>query len=192
MSQHEFADDSSDLDTGPDATLPKRERDYVIPAQDSHGQSLRLYCRAMPTIGRLVTDVHASKKYPFRTQGDLIRWCIVTGVKTLIKGAGIQSVMAQSDAMIAALQDEEFQLQFKEFFGLLKRIVDTFIEQGAPGEARRVVTRAQAQIESMPDGYWKKKYRDDLIAKYRQMLDAEGAGVSFSGDEHENETTGTA
>lgn len=186
MSQHEFADDGADLDTGPAPGLPTRERDYVIPAQDTHGTSVRLYCRAMPTIGRLVADVHASKKYPFRTQGDLIRWCIVTGVKTLVKGAGIQSVMAQSDAMIAALQDEEFQLQFKEFFVLLKRIVDQFMEQGAPGEARRCVTRARSNIEAMKDGYWKTKYATDLEGKYRQLLEAEGAGVSFTGgNQHE-------
>jgi hypothetical protein len=122
----------------------------------------------------MVSDVHASRKYPFRTVGDLDRWCIVTGTKRLAAGAGINTVTAHADAMIAVFQDEEFQLQFMEFFTYMQRIVNNYTEAGAAGEARRVVALTRAQIEAMPDGYWKEKYRTELLRRYETLLDAAG------------------
>lgn len=158
------------------AALPTNERDYLIPAQDAKGHHIRLYCRAPPTIGRIVADVHASRKYPFRTMGDLVRWCIVHGAKRLAAGAGVPSVIAISDAMTAMLVDEEFQLAFLDFFQHLHRVIDNFIAAGSPGEARRVAAKCRAQIESMPDtqAYWKQRYRDELLKRYATLLDAPG------------------
>jgi hypothetical protein len=163
-------------DPGPVDAPTLKERDYIIPAQDSKGHHTRLYCRAIPSVGRMVADVHASRKYPFRTVGDLIRFCIVTKVKELASGAGIQSVIAQADAIIAYLQDEEYQLQFLEMFTHLQRVTNTYIEMGAPGEARRVAAHTRAFIEAMPDAdvYWKDKYREELLRRYSNLLDAPG------------------
>jgi hypothetical protein len=171
--------DNADVDPGPGAGLPTKERDYIIPAQDSHGVSVRLYCRAMPTSGRLLADVVASRKYPFRTIGDAIRWCVTYGTKRLVSGAGLQSVMAQSDAMIAALQDEEFQLMFRETFMVMKRVIESYIEAKAPDQARRVAANMRGKIESMPDGYWKKRYHDELLTQWGTLLEAGGAAMAF-------------
>jgi hypothetical protein len=174
-----FDDHDAEVDPGPVLpegqpgawTLPKDEREYIIPAQDAKGHNVRLYCRAMPSVGRLVADVHASKKYPFRTMGDIIRWCVVNGAKRLAAGKGVPSVIAQVDAMIAVLQEDEFQLQFMEFFNLQRRVVDHYLEAKAAGEARRVVARSRAQIEAMEDGYWKTRYKEELLHRFGKLLD---------------------
>lgn len=166
--------DNANPDPGPIDALPAHERDFILPAQDAKGHHARLYCRVIPAVARMVSDVHASRKYPFRTVGDLVRWCIVTGTKRLAAGAGINSVIAHADAMIAVFQDEEFQLQFLEFFHYMQKITNSYVEMGAPGEARRVAALARAQIEAMPDGYWKEKYREELLRRYRSLLDAPG------------------
>lgn len=178
--------DNASPDPGPIDTLPTHEREYIYPAQDAKGHHARLYCRTIPAVARMVTDVHASRKYPFRTVGDLVRWCIVTGTKRLAAGAGINSVTAHADAMIAVFQDEEFQLQFMEFFGYMQKIVNQYVEAGAPGEARRVVATTRARIEQMPDGYWKDKYREELLRRHATLLDAPGtAPGSFDVDDEE-------
>lgn len=168
--------DNSAPDPGPIDTLSSNERDYIIPAQDAKGHHARLYCRTIPAVARMVADVHASRKYPFRTVGDLVRWCIVHGTKRLAAGAGIITVTAQADAMIAVFQDEEMQLQFMEFFTYMQRITNTYVESGAPGEARRVAALARAHIEAMPELqlYWKGKYREELLRRYSTLLDAPG------------------
>lgn len=182
----DMQDENADVDPGPGAGLPGRERDYVIPAQDAHGRSVRLYCRAMPTSGRLLADVVASRKYPFRTIGDCIRWCISTGVKRLASGAGIESVMAQSDAILETLRDEEFQLQFKELFTIAKNVVESYIEAGAHEEARRVIANLRAKLDKMPEGYWKTRHTEYLLKQWGSLLTVEGGGVSFA-DDHASE-----
>ncbi len=169
----DYVDGEGTDDPGPIAApLPTNERAYIIPAQDGKGHHIRLYCRAMPAVGRLVHDVHASRKYPFRTMGDLMRYAIVKTVRELAMGAGIPSVMAQADAMIAVLQDEEFQIQFMEFFNYLKRVTDHYVEANAPGEARRVVAQARGQIQIMPPGYWQSRYQSELLGRYGKLLQA--------------------
>jgi hypothetical protein len=173
MSNDAILDGEGTEDPGPIAApLPSSERGYIIPAQDGKGHHIRLYCRAMPAVGRMVADLHASRKYPFRTMGDLVRWCIVDGTKRLMAGAGVQSVTAQADAMIAVLQDEEFQIHFMEFFNYLKRVTDHYSEAGAPGEARRVVALARAQIQGMPAGFWQQRYQGELLKRYDKLLQA--------------------
>lgn len=166
-------DDHAAEDPGP-LDLSVNERDYIIPAQDAKGHHIRLYCRAQPAVGRLVADVHASRKYPFRTVGDLVRWCVVVGVKRLATGGGINSVMAHADAMIEIARDEEFQMQFLEAFTAVQRVIDHFIVANSPGEARRIVSLQRMRIEQMPEGYWKERYRTELLARWSNLLDAPG------------------
>jgi hypothetical protein len=174
-SQFDPDPDNASPDPGPvDTALPINERDYILPAQDSKGHHARLYCRTIPATARMVSDVHASRKYPFRTVGDLVRWCVDFGVRRLAAGKGINTVTAHADTLIAMYQDEEFQLQFLEVFTYGQKIVNTYLEAGAAGEARRVVALTRAQIEAMPDGYWKDRYREELLKRYRSLLDAPG------------------
>lgn len=183
-------DDNSDPGPALDA-LPTNEKDYIIPAQDAKGHSYRLYCRAMPAVSRLVADVVQSRKYPFRTQGDLIRYAIVHTVRRLAAGAGVNSVIAQADAMISVLQDEEFQLQFMDFFAHLRRVTDHYMASGSPGEARRVVAKMQASIANMEPGYWRERYELELINGWGTILDAQGtARGSFDIDAHATDAIG--
>src|SRR5690606_21898781 len=101
--------------------LPAHERDYLVPAQDHNGHHMRLYCRCAPVLGKMVADIHASRKYPFRTLGDVVRYCVATGARRLLAGAGVPSVLAQADAMTLTLIEEEFQIQFLDFFGHLRK-----------------------------------------------------------------------
>lgn len=161
--------------------LPRHERDYIIPAQDHKGHHTRLYCRAAPVVGKMLADLVASKKYPFRTVGDAIRYCIASRSRVLLAQAGIPSVLAQADTMISVLVDEEFQIQFLDFFGHLRKVVDTYMEAGSPHEAKRVVTRARAQIGQMPEGYWRDRYAEELIKRHGALIDQDGIG-DWDGD----------
>lgn len=149
-----------------------RERQYLIPAHDQKGHSSRVQFRLMPAHQRILQDVVSSKKFPFRTVGDLMRYCVTSRAAELAKEEGIRSVQAQANAMIAALQDEEFQIQFQEHFTLLRRVTDHYIEAKAPQEARRVVAQARMHIEAMPDDYWKQRYEKELLDRFGALLDA--------------------
>lgn len=167
-------DDDPGRDKDEIAGLPKVERAYLIPAKDNKGVSVRLQCRAQPEVARLINDVIASKKYPLRVQGDLIRWCIVSGTRKLAAGAGIKSVMAQGWAISEMLIDELYQIDFADNFNKLKQVVDRYLERGSPAKAREIVTRVMIQIEAMPEAqrWHREQYKDELVRRYQSLLDA--------------------
>jgi hypothetical protein len=177
-------DPNEDFDAGPGVDEPASasERDYIIPARDARGESIRVWCRAMPAVGRLLSLVIASKRYPFRLQGDVVRWCIVTGVKRLLAGAGVaNSDYMQMIAMNEILVEEEYQIAFRVYFNRLRAVVDHYREANADGEARRVVSHARGRIIGMQDGYWKDRHLQELLTHYGTLLDADGVGADFGG-----------
>lgn len=185
-----WTDDDSTDDSGPSETdvagLPLKARDYLIPATDTKGHSMRLYCRVMPQVGRLVQQVYEAKRYPFRTMGDLVRWAIVDNCRRLAAGAGVESVWRQAEIMLRQLAEEEYQLQFLEFFRKTQEIVDRYIVDNSPGEARRVIATMKAYIDAMPvsEAYWRDRYRAELLRRWRPLLDAEGHTGSWETEDH--------
>lgn len=188
--------EEDDEDLGPSTAdiaslgLPTRERDYIIPAKDTKGVSARAQCRVQPEVMRMIADIHQSRKYPFRVQGDLIRYCLVSGLRKLAAGAGIPSVMAQMDIITEHLRDEEYHLQFEENFRAMKRNIDKYMERGAPEKARELLTRIRGFIANMPSDYWKNQYELDIVRKYGNLLDGEGQAASTAalfGDTHDDE-----
>ena len=151
--------------------LPTRERDFLVPAKDAKGASARVWCRVTPEVTRLISDIIAARKFPFRLSGDLMRWAIVDAVKRLGEGAGIPSVLAQSDAIRAMLTDEEYHLDFAHNFSTLKRVTERYIERGAHGKAREVVLQFRDHIRGMPEGYWRDQYLAELGTRYNKLLD---------------------
>ena len=168
------------------STLPQNERDYIIPARDVRGESVRLYCRAQPAVARLLADIQASHKYPFRTIGDIVRFCVVTGSKRLIAGRGIDAAkqnLMKIDAANVILAEEEYQIQFREFFNRLRAVTEHFLEAKAEGEARRVVSEARMRIKEMAKGYWRGRYLDELQERYGRLLDGKDEdAVTFDED----------
>lgn len=155
-----------------DAEVPEDERQFLIPASDAKGHSERVYCRVQPAVLRLLEEVVGSRKYPFRTRGDALRYCVVSGLKKLAaRKSGVPSVIAQAEVVLDILRDDEFQHQFATVFDRLREVVERYQSAGAHGEARRVVTQARANFDAMPDGYWKDRYLKELIDKYGLLLD---------------------
>lgn len=171
-----FDPDDKGIQPGPEALgLPTSEREYLIPAKDSQGRSIRVMCRVSPEISRLIGEVHQSRKWPFRVQGDLIRFAIHTVVKKLAVAAGLEgSVIAHGEMLHQMLVDEEYQLQWEENFRLMRRIVDKYMARGAPGKAREIITRCLVSVRmQMQEGYWRSQYEAEILKRYGAILDGE-------------------
>lgn len=127
-------------------------------------------CRVPPSMHRSVELLVGSRKFPFKTVGDLVRWCVHTGVARLEAMEGVNSVTAQTDAMMVVLRDEEFQRQYVAIFNNLQRSVDTHMADNALPEARRIVGQMRGHIERMPDGYWRDKYLKELDQRFGSLM----------------------
>jgi hypothetical protein len=167
-------DDGNESDAGATPTasrLPTRERDYIVPATNAKGVSVRAMCRVSPELMRVAADLHASHKYPFRVLGDAFRWCIDRGLKDLCGGAGIRSVWAQAEIIKQMNLDEAYNAQFEDAFRGMKPIVERYLDRGEVGRCRKYLWGIWEAIKQMPPDDWKTQYESEFLRRYGQILD---------------------
>lgn len=165
---------------------------FIVPGQDQNGNSVRQWCRVVPLLDRAMDVLFASRKFPFKSKGDLMRWCIKTGVERLDEMEPVAgSVIIQVEAMMAILRDEELNHSFMTVFNTMGQTVGMHIQAQAIGEARRVITMMRAQIMKMDDGYWRQRYIRELDTKFGHLIKGvKGAGIGESQDSGPDEGSG--
>lgn len=175
-------DETGEAQTGRRALT---DRDFVVPGQDSKGHSHRVQCRVMPAHYRALSMIYTSKKFPFRTMGDVVRWCIDKGIRelgTIVKTEKIESVISQADTIKDILAEEAYQHEFMATFDSLAKTVSLHTASQAVGEARRVVAIIRQRIEKMPEGYWRTRHLDEMKRQFGHLLDSGSVdGVSLIG-----------
>lgn len=149
--------------------------DFIIPAHDTKGHSERLWFRCQPGHDRMADVIVGSKRFPFRTKGDLIRWCLHVGLAKLEALEGGPSVNHQVDAIMVVVRDSMFQQEFQAMFESLQAAVNQHMVAGADGAARRLIAQVRAHIERMPkDDDWRERYLKELSGKFGHMLKGSG------------------
>lgn len=144
--------------------------EFRIPASDTKGHSARMWFQAVPTMVRRVEEVVQSKKFPYRTMGDLLRHALHRHMHWLEKMDGTIISMGQVDIALEVLRDEEYNSEFRSVFGRLEARVAQHLAEGAKSEAIRLVLTINNHIQRMPDGFWKERYRSELRTKYGDLL----------------------
>lgn len=163
-----------------------RPEDFIIPGQDSNGNSMRLYCRTVPLLARAVDKILGSKKFPFYTKGDIVRWCLHEGVKVLESLEPMNgSVLAQVDAMHAIIRDEMLNHGYSAIFEAMSSTIGMHIQAQELGEARRLVSMIKHKVESMDDGYWRKRYLGEMEKRFGYLLHGDTVAGAGMGD-HED------
>lgn len=171
----------------PAAPPENSPRQYLIPGQDAKGHSQRIYCRVMPAHHRALAAIERSKAFGFRTQGDLIRWCVDYGIRELTRRGRLPQVisaLAQVDAIKEVLTDEQYYMEFQSLFESMSATINKHIASGAEGEAVRVIAMVRHYIEQMQEAYWRQQYMDKLMQQYGPYLDgSRGAHAEFTESE---------
>lgn len=158
------------------------ETEFVIPSQDTKGHSERFQFRIQPGHLREINEIMASKKFPFRTQGDLGRLAIKLTIDLLKSMEPMPSVLSQTDAIIELIRNEEYRLEFLAAFEMVSKAISQYISAGEQGQARKMVVMIGDKIKLMPKGYWRKKYSNELKQKFGYLLKDAGASLTDSDD----------
>lgn len=146
--------------------------DFIIPAQDAKGHSERVYASIQPGDSRSLDIIRESRRFPFRTKGDIIRWAIHQGIKQLEAMEDVPSVSAQVDMIAALVREEQFNSEYEHTFDQMAGVINRHMSNGAYGEVRRVIAHARAMMDRMPDGYWKDRYLGTLDDRFERQLEA--------------------
>jgi hypothetical protein len=161
---------------GDDVFFPDQSKyspsDFVIPAQDHQGHSERLFCRAMPLIERQCDVVVRSRKFPFKTKGDLIRWAIVRALKHLDRLEPMPGLLGRIDALNAVMKDEVYFHEFNAFFDNLQKVINQHIGAKAETEAIRLVAIVKADLMKVEEPHWRDKALGELKQRFGYLLDS--------------------
>jgi len=156
--------------------LVSENRDsYVLTATDTKGHSERFYFRAIPAMASEVQSIIQSKVFPFRTRGDVLRWCFHYGMRYLMDIAQeasplVKSVRGQVNAVLEIMRDEEFNSDFTLVFDKLRERIDHHRRDREDEEAVRLLLVVKNMISDMPEGFWRKKYMDELEKSYGKFI----------------------
>ena len=161
------------------------ERQFRVPIKDHHGHSDRISFRCHPQYIPVLNNILRSERFPFRSTNDIVRYAVDHVCRDLERRAGIPSMMHRIDAIRELLIDDENNASFLGNFELIGRRVQDYINTGAPQEAARILTETRHHIDQMPEGYWKSRYRQELLSRFGHLLQVEaGKGASLTdGDE---------
>lgn len=170
-------------DEGADIDLPSRGEEYegkydpadfIVPASDTKGHSERVWCRMQPGHDRQLEVILGTKKFPFRSKGDIIRWAVVRGIKILEQMEEMPSVTSQVDAIVEFMRDEEFQASFASVFEVASQRVNAALINGPRGmnHAKHLASKFRHQISKMPSGYWKNEYLERFEREFGHLLEA--------------------
>lgn len=151
-------------------------KEYRTAARDDKGHSVRGFFNMQPSLYEQTKIIVNSKRFPFRSMGDLFRYAVTKETQRLLaKQPGIRSLQGQIDIMNELMYDDECHKDFASFIDrLAKRVADYQIE-GAGGEAKRLVIECLRYIKQMPDGYWKTKYTATVKERFKEYLKGKDA-----------------
>lgn len=164
--------------------------DFIISGSDHQGHSERIYCRVQPQHARAMNVIYKAGKFPFRTEGDLFRWCVVRGLKVLDKLDPMPGFLGAADAITEILRQEQYLQEFMAMFGKMETVINAHMAAGAPKEARRLLATVLQQVRAIEDNgdYWKRKCEAEVVRRFGHLM--EGASGSGKGRARLNESGG--
>lgn len=159
---------------------------FIIPGQDAQGHSERVYCRVQPSVMRQLELVLGSKKFPFRTVGDIYRWSIWRALKTLDKMEPTKNTfMSRAEAVTLILRQEQYMQEYMQMYAMMEKTVAAHISMGAVGEARRTIALVKAEFMKVEEPYWRKKLLEELGQRFGHLMQGKQAAGLTGGSEDE-------
>jgi hypothetical protein len=165
--------------------------DYFIPPSDSLGRSVTISTSAAPEVRRLATILRETKVFPFETEQDVMRWCILHGLMKLEHLAKNKEVTSTRNALESWLKIAKAQMEmlyYAEKLSKVERVVELLIRGGHGIKAVALAEEVWRQSDRLEDPYWSKTYRErtkkalDRARKSMKRKD-EGRGEREDGDE---------
>ena len=154
--------------------------DFIIPGTDHQGHSERIYCRVQPQHARALSKVLNGHKYPFRTVGDVMRWCVVRGLKVLDRMEPMPGFIGMADMINEVLRQQLYMQEFQSMFSTMTTVIQQHISNGADGEARKLLTVVLGHIRKMEDEpYWKTKCEEEVRSRFSHLLEGGGKKTSL-------------
>lgn len=154
--------------------------EFIIPAQDEKGHSARETVRISNELQRDIEVIVQSRRFPYKTAGDLLRHAVVKHLEWLhsLEPGFPKHLLAAHLAQMDLLKEEEMRLASHGVFKKLHDQVEAYLASGEPGEARRVAATIRGRLAGVADSAWKRRFESRFLRQYAALLDGEPVVVA--------------
>jgi hypothetical protein len=143
---------------------------YIVPGQDHHGHSVRVWCRVQPSIDHEIDAIIQSKNWPFRVKGDFIRWAIYEAVKRMGKLKPVpNSMIVVADVIMDQCKQADLWLRFRSSIDTLEQTVKSFTDSGNEEEALKLLSSTRSQVLKLEEAMWRDQYLAELDKRFSHI-----------------------
>lgn len=165
---------ASDWDTIPDPSAYNIEEFYCR-ASDKRGHSAQMYVRVPPEVMALCEQIMESKKFVYRTYGEMIRDSLVHRVNYLkpkMESKKLDEAFLRVLAIEQIVKQEELDSEFRSIIHRLDTVVEERLKDSPLGreEAVSVIQSVLDNVSAMPEGYRRRQYLNAIHGKYDYLL----------------------
>jgi hypothetical protein len=155
-----------------------REAEFIVPAHDGNGDKSTLFCNVTPALNRLIDRLITTGRFPFRSKGDLVRWCIKTGVDRLAVAAPeVGDLATQVNVAIKILQRVQHHREQAAVIQSLVIEVDVDLKNGDIDSARASVLEVRDALAKISSDRWRKRYLNEIDSRFANLLSLPGADL---------------
>jgi len=161
--------------------------EFRVGASDLKGHSVPVYFRAPGAFMYQISIILQSGKFPYQAKGEILRHALLRHLKWLGGLAPVKSVIAEAEAVLEILREEENAEMFAGIFEKIASRIAVYLGNGETGEAVRLVRIIQNRLMEMEAGYWKNKYVTELEQRWGYLLKgAKKASLADGMDDEED------
>lgn len=142
--------------------------EWVCPATDSKGHSQRETVRVPPVMHRAIEVLIASKQFPYKTPGDLIRHAVYRHLFFCHRRAAQvpRHLLSVCEAVITQMRDEQ---QLMTMRSTIEQIVKTIAQHASDGNVvmvRTIIAQVYSMLEQIDkNSAWKKRFKLEFAEK---------------------------
>lgn len=140
---------------------------FIVPARDTKGVSVREWVRVQPAVHHEIDAIIQSKKWPWRTRGDFMRWAIYDAVKRTLRLKEVpNSMVIVAEQIMQASRESELWHTFRTSINELERAVRNHIEGGNEQEALKLLSTARANVLKLEEAPWREQYLREFEQRF--------------------------
>jgi hypothetical protein len=145
--------------------------EFRVPASDSKGHTTRQYFSCTPDLSAQVDELFQSRKYPYRTKGDILRHALYRHMRLL---SSMDPDLAEGwdlvEMGLELMRGQETEREIQSIFASLDKTVRTHAANGEVSEAIRWVTRVYSTFLKQSEGYIRDRALAQIKQRYGQYL----------------------
>jgi hypothetical protein len=147
--------------------LDHDELEWLNPAANTHGQSVRIQARVMPEVERYFQHIISTRAFPYKTVEDIIRHAINRHVIWLDNQDPIHGHFIHTlESILILAKEEQARSAIEETLPEVMKVIRNYAERGYLIQANALSQKIYEQLAEMREG----PHKDMIVGRFVEFL----------------------